>query len=210
MVNILIVDGHPVVTSGLEVLLGKNQSFNIVGTLNSGAEIADFIKHTDVDVIITEVDLPGLNGISAVRALKKEYPNINVLMFSHQPEEIYALSTLKAGANGYLNKASELVKLEAAIRIVDSGEIYLSESMKRHVPKGSHRNRNRFFRKLSNREVEVLKLLSIGRKNKQIAKELAINEKTVSTYKTRLYKKLNVTNLIDLMHQVKHHNILLD
>ncbi len=210
MINILIADGHPVVSSGLHLLLSKNPNFNIVGSLNSGIEIFDFVRNHNVDVLVSEVDLPELNGISAIRTLKKENKDINILMLSHQPEEIYALSTLKAGATGYLNKASDISTIEKAIRIVNNGEIFLSEKMRKHLPKkGSLKNRNRLFRRLSNREIEVLKLLSIGKKNKEIAEELDINEKTVSTYKTRMYKKLNVNNLIDLVHQVKHNDILL-
>ena len=129
-------------------------------------------------------------------------------MFSHQPEEIYAISTLKAGASGYLNKEASVDMIEEAVRKVHSGEISLSEKMDKHLRyEDTRRSRSRMFKKLSTREVEVLKLLSIGRKNKEIAEELDINEKTVSTYKARLFKKLNVTNLIDLIHQAKHHNL---
>tara|TARA_Y100000815_G_scaffold156216_1_gene141939 strand:- start:77 stop:706 length:630 start_codon:yes stop_codon:yes gene_type:complete len=208
MIQILIVDSHPIVRAGLELYLNSKPDLKVVGSLSSGIEIFDFIRKQKVDVIISEIDLPELNGITALRAIKKENKSINVLMFSHQPEEIYAISTLKAGASGYLNKEASVDMIEEAVRKVHSGEISLSEKMDKHLRyEDTRRSRSRMFKKLSTREVEVLKLLSIGRKNKEIAEELDINEKTVSTYKARLFKKLNVNNIIDLIHQAKHHNL---
>jgi two-component system invasion response regulator UvrY len=208
MIQILIVDSHPIVRTGLESLLNSKPDLKVVGSLSSGIEIFEFVRHNDVDVIISEVDLPELNGITALRAIKKEHKSINVLMLSQQPEEIYAISTLKAGASGYLNKTASVEAIEAAVRKIHSGEISLSEKMDKHLHyEDTRKSRSRLFKKLSTREVEVLKLLSIGRKNKEIAKELDINEKTVSTYKSRLFKKLNVTNIVDLIHQAKHHNL---
>ena len=129
-------------------------------------------------------------------------------MLSHQPEEIYAISTIKAGASGYLNKSAELDLIHKAVETVLDDQIYLSEKMDKHYRyEDTRKSRTRLFKRLSTREVEVLKLLSIGKKNKEIAQELDINEKTVSTYKARLFKKLNVTNVVDLIHQAEHHNL---
>ena len=208
MLNILIVDSHPIVRTGLDLFLNSKPDFNVVGTLNSGIEIFEFVRRNDVDIIISEIDLPELNGITALRAIKKENKDVKVLIFSHQPEEIYAVSTIKAGASGYLSKSASVEEIEIAVRKVNAGDLSLSEKMDKHLHYEDTRNsRSRLFKKLSTREVEVLKLLSIGRKNKEIAQELDINEKTVSTYKARLFKKLNVTNIVDLNHQAKHHNL---
>ena len=208
MIQILIVDSHPIVRTGLELHLNSIPEFKVVGSLGSGIEIFDFVRRHDVDVIISEIDLPELNGITAIRAIKKEYKSVNILMFSSQPEEIYAISTLKAGASGYLEKTANTETIVAAIKTIHSGEISLSDKMDKHFRyEDTRKSRSRLFKKLSTREVEVLKLLSIGRKNKEIAEELDINEKTVSTYKARLYKKLNVNNIVDLINQAKHHNL---
>ncbi|WP_418638251.1 response regulator [Winogradskyella sp.] len=208
MINILIVDSHPIIRTGLELFLNSKPDLNVIGSLGSGIEIFEFVRRHKVDIIISEVDLPELNGITALRAIKKENKSVNVLMFSHQPEEIYAISTLKAGASGYLSKTANVQDIETAIRKISAGETSLSEKMDKHLRyEDTRKSRSRMFKKLSTREVEVLKLLSIGRKNKEIAQELDINEKTVSTYKARLFKKLNVTNIVDLIHQAKHHNL---
>lgn len=208
MVKILIVDNHPIVREGLKLFLSTIADFKVVGDIGSGIEIFDFVRKNPVDLIISEVDLPELNGITALRAIKKEHKDINILMFSHQPEEIYAISTLKAGSSGYLSKRADISNIVDAINTIQQGQVYLSEKMDKHYKyNDTSKSSARQFKKLSTREVEVLKLLSIGKKNKEIAQELDINEKTVSTYKARLYKKLNVNNIVDLIHQAKHHDL---
>lgn len=208
MLNILLVDNHPIVREGLKSLLSNSSEYNIVGALGSGVEIFDFIRKNEVHLIFSEIDLPELNGITALRAIKKEHKSIKIIMFSHQPEEIYAISTLKAGASGYVSKNASPRDIITAINTVIKGEVYLSEKMDKHYKyTDTAKSRTRLFKRLSTREVEVLKLLSVGKKNKHIAEELNINEKTVSTYKARLFKKLNVDNVIDLVHQARHHDL---
>ncbi|TCK65221.1 LuxR family two component transcriptional regulator [Winogradskyella wandonensis] len=208
MIKILLVDSHPVVREGLRAIINKTPDYQIIAGLGSGIEIFEFVRTNHVDLIISEIDLPELNGITALRAIKKEHKSIKIIMFSHQPEEIYAISTLKAGASGYLSKNANPDDILKAIQKVVSGEVYLSEKMDKHYRyTNTSKSRTRLFKRLSTREVEVLKLLSIGKKNKHIADELDINEKTVSTYKARLFKKLNVDNVIDLVHQAKHHDL---
>jgi two-component system invasion response regulator UvrY len=129
-------------------------------------------------------------------------------MFSYHPEEIYAISTIKAGASGYVSKSESTNVIIKAIKTAYSGGIHLSDKMSKHLNyNDTKQSKTRIYKRLSTREVEVLKLLSSGKKNKEIALELDINEKTVSTYKARLFKKLNVTNLIDLVNQGKHMDI---
>ncbi len=208
MIHILVVDSHPIVRTGLELFLNSRPDLKVIGSLGSGLEVFEFIKRHKVDVVISEIDLPELNGITALRALKKEHKNVHVLMFSQQPEEIYAISTLKAGASGYLLKTASVEAIERAVRKIYFGEVSLSEKMEKNLHyEDTKKSQTRLFKKLSTREVEVLKLLTIGRKNKEIAEELSINEKTVSTYKARLFNKLNVNNIVDLIHQAKHNNL---
>lgn len=205
MIKVLVVDNHPIVTTGFQLLFKNHEEIRVIGTVHSGVEIFDFVRRHEVDVIVSEIELPELNGITALRAIKKEYSKINIIMFSYHPEEIYAISTIKAGASGYVSKFESTEVITTAIKTANNGEIYLSEKMSKHLNyNDTKQSKSRIYKRLSTREVEVLKLLSSGKKNKEIAKELDINEKTVSTYKARLFKKLNVTNLIDLVNQGKH------
>ncbi|MBQ0786625.1 MAG: response regulator transcription factor [Oceanihabitans sp.] len=204
MIKLLVVDHHPIIRKGLELLFITSSNIQVVGTLDDGEAIFEFLNKNKVDIIISEIDLPKLNGITALRRLNKEYPEVKVIMFSAQPEEVYAMNTIKAGASGYLCKTANIVTLKEAIIKVYSGGIYLSNDLAQRLAIGKRVSRSgNFYKKLSTREIEVLKLISSGRKNKEIAVELAINEKTVSTYKARLMKKLNVSNIVDLINRAK-------
>jgi len=204
MIKLLVVDHHPIIRKGLELLFVTSSTEQVVGSLDNGEAIFDFLRRESVDIILTEIDLPKLNGITALRRLKSEYPNIKVIMFSMHPEAVYGISVIKAGASGYVCKTANIFTLKEAISKVANGGTYLSNDLSQSMLYGSRSNRTgSSYKKLSTRELEVLKLLSIGKKNKDIAQELTINEKTVSTYKTRLMKKLNVSNIVDLITQAK-------
>ncbi len=204
MIKLLIADNHPITRKGLEVLLAAASNIKIVASVDNGEAILEYIKKHSVDIILTEADLPKLNGLTVLRHLKHEYPNIKTIILSGQPEEVYAINALKAGAYGYIHKSVNVLTISEAIQKVADGGIYLSNDLTQQLAFGNRVNKGgTFYKKLSTRESEVLKLLTIGKKNKEISKELDINEKTVSTYKARLMRKLKVTNLVDLVSQAK-------
>jgi DNA-binding NarL/FixJ family response regulator len=204
MIKLLIADNHPIIRKGLEILFSSSSNIQIMGSVEDGEAIIDFIKKVPVDIILTEIDLPKLNGLTLLRVLKAEFPDVKTLIFSGQPEEVYAINAIKAGAAGYVSKTVNIITISEAILKVYDGDIYLSDEYNKQLSLGRKINRTgSFYKKLSTREAEVLKLLCIGRKNKEVAKELNINEKTVSTYKARLMRKLKVTNLVDLVTQAK-------
>lgn len=204
MVKVLIADNHPITRKGLEVLFSASSNIKIVGSVGDGDAVMEYIKNNPVDILLTEADLPKLNGLTILRYLKKDYPDVKTIIFSGEPEEVYAINAIKAGANGYLHKSVNVITINEAILKVAEGGIYLSNELTQQLAFGSRANKSgTFYKKLSTREAEVLKLLTIGKKNKEISKELDINEKTVSTYKARLMRKLKVTNLVDLVNQAK-------
>jgi len=146
MVKLLVVDPHPVVSKGLELIFETTRDISFVGTLTDGEAIFDFIKHTNVDVILCEIDLPILNG---------------VIMFSSQSEEIYALNAIKIGAAGYLSKTTDIITIKDAIMKAHNGGIYLSESITSNLAQNRiGKSSGTYYKKLSSREIEVLKLLS--------------------------------------------------
>ncbi len=204
MIKLLIADNHPIIRKGLELLFASSSNIEVVGSLEDGEEILDFIKKNPVDIILMEADFPKLNGLTVLRYLKNDYPDIKTIIFSGQPEEVYAINAIKAGASGYISKSVNIITISEAIVKVYEGGIHLSNELTQQLAFGTRTNKSgSFYKKLSTREAEVLKLLTIGRKNKEISKELNINEKTVSTYKARLMRKLKVTNLVDLVNQAK-------
>ena len=162
------------------------------------------LKKSTPDVVLLELDIPEINGIATIRKIKQEFPEVKVLIYSGQSEDVYALSTIRAGAFGYLSKTADLDYIVAALKKVNEGKMFITNELAQRLAfdEGTQKPR-RFFRKLSTREVEVLKMLASGKRNKEVAQGLNLNEKTVSTYKARLMKKLNVDNLVDLLQQAK-------
>jgi len=205
MIKLLIADNHPITRKGLEMLFSASSNIEIVGSLQDGNDILDFIQKNEVDIILTEANFPKLNGLTLLRYLKHDFPKIKTIIFSSEPEEVYALNAIKAGAAGFIHKSVNVITINDAILKVNDGEIYLNDQLAKQISLGKNANKENktYYKKLSTREAEVLKLLTIGRKNKEISKELDINEKTVSTYKARLMRKLKVNNLIDLVNQAK-------
>ena len=203
MKKIVIADHHPVTRKGISCLLKKDENFSIVGKANNGNELYQKLEELNPDILIMEIDMPQISGINALRGIKLKFPELRVLIYSTHPEEIYALRSIKSGAAGYVPKTASSKVFLKALKQIRKGGIFLNEELtstftSRNVGETSAISR---YKKLSSREIEVLNLLSSGKRNKDIAAALNINEKTVSTYKTRLLKKLKVDNLADLIHQ---------
>jgi DNA-binding NarL/FixJ family response regulator len=204
MIKILIADNHPIVRMGVTQVLQHVSDIEVIADASTTTELFDKLELFTPDVILLEMDIPEINGIATLRKIKKQYPNIRVLIYSGQSEDVYALSTIRAGAFGYLSKTSDIDYIISAIRKVSEGNMFITNELAQRLAfdEGTQKPR-RFFRKLSTREVEVLKLLASGKRNKEVAQGLDLNEKTVSTYKARLMRKLNVDNLVDLLQQAK-------
>ena len=203
MYLVLIADHHPIIFEGIKCVLQNNPALQVTGRVSSGTQLFSQLEKNAPDVLIVELDLPQINGINAIRRIKQEFPEVKTLIFSSHPEEMYALSAIKAGAAGYISKHTDSETLEKAIYQVARGGIYLNRKITEKLNSGITRGKSLItkFKKLSTRETEVLNLLSSGKRNKDIAEALDINEKTVSTYKTRLLKKLKVDNVADLITQ---------
>ena len=204
MINVLIADNHPIVTLGIKEVLKDVSDIEVVADVVSTSALFKALEKISPDVVILEMDIPEINGIATLRKIKQEHPNTKVLMYSGQSEDVYALSTIRAGAYGYLSKSANTEYMVTAIRKVAEGNMFITNELAQRLAfdEGTQKPR-RFFRKLSTREVEVLKLLASGKRNKEVAEGLNLNEKTVSTYKARLMRKLNVDNLVDLLQQAK-------
>lgn len=204
MIKILIADNHPIVRMGIKQVLSSAKDFEVTDDVATTSELFEKLEKVVPDVVILEMDIPEINGIATLRKIKQEFPDVKVLIYSGQSEDVYALSTIRAGAFGYLSKTADLDYIISAVRKVSQGNMFITNELAQRLAfdEGTQKPR-RFFRKLSTREVEVLKLLASGKRNKDVALGLGLNEKTVSTYKARLMRKLNVDNLVDLLQQAK-------
>ncbi|TVZ52009.1 response regulator [Dokdonia sp. Hel_I_53] len=207
MNKVLIADHHPITRKGISSILLAEGNFEVIGSVQDGNDLLETLNSKEVDLLILEIDIPNLNSITALKAIKREFPNIKILVLSCHPEEMYALSSIKYGAAGYVSKTASIQRVLDAINQVQRGGIYINESLSKQLVSEGNAGQGLAYKykKLSSREIEVLNLLSNGKRNKEIAHELNINEKTVSTYKMRLLKKLEAQNVAEL---IKHARLL--
>lgn len=204
MINVCFADNFPVVHFGIKSYFKEHSDISIVSNIGNFSMIQDVLKTKKIDVLILDLELNGLSSIFDVKAILKNNPNTKVIIFSGLSEQIYAPNAIKSGISAYVHKTEKLETLGAIIIKVSRGDIVLSDSVKKNLALIGRQNKSeRLYRKLSNREIEVLRYLSDGKKNNEISKILNLNEKTISTYKLRLLTKLNVTNLVDLVNKAK-------
>lgn len=204
MIKLCLADNHPVVQQGMKSFFRENPEISFTGIANTMEELMDVLKNKTVDIAIIDLELEGLASISSIKQLTRQYPDTKIIIFTNLAEQIYAANALKAGISAYVHKSVKMQDIETAIKKVAAGEVFFSEAVKKNLAMlNKGKKSERLYRKLSSREIEVLRYLSEGKKNKEIAELLNLNEKTISTYKLRLLTKLQVTNLVDLVNKAK-------
>lgn len=194
MIRVLIADDHAVVRRGLAEILEDTEDIVVAAQATGGQEAIVEADKEKVDVVIMDISMPGLNGIEAMRRIKTRLPQLPVVILSIHPEDQYAIRAFKAGASGYLTKESAPEELIDAIRTVAGGRKYVGESLAQQLvdDAGKDPQRPPLHACLSEREHEVLVLFGLGKTVKEIADELSLSMKTVSTYRARIMEKLNL------------------
>lgn len=196
MIKVCIADSAPVISYGLCSYFKNHSKINCIAEANSIEHLLNVLNTKEVDLLLLDMELNGLSSLRDIKSLIQDYPKLKIIIFTLVAEKVYAQATLKMGVAAYLDKTSELTLLEDTIENVMQNATI------------SNKKVTRLFKKVSNREIEVLRYLNNGKKNKEIAQILGIDEKTISTYKLRLLTKLNVTNLVDLLKKAKDLEII--
>jgi len=201
MLKILIADDHAIVRQGLKQILADIPDQAIIDEAANGNEVLSKVRKNTYDVLILDISMPGLSGLDVLKQLKIERPDLNVLMLSMHPEEQYAIRALKAGAAGYLTKESAPEELVAAIKKVSMGRKYvtasLAEKLAFDLGERSERPPHEY---LSDREFQVLRLIASGKTVKEIAEDMFLSIKTISTYRSRILEKMNMKTNAELTH----------
>jgi two-component system response regulator FimZ (fimbrial Z protein) len=204
MIKICLADNYPAIHQGIKSYFKNHSEISIVANVNKFSMVTELLKTKDIDILILDLELEELSSIFEIKALLKKYPKTKIIVFSGLSEQIYAPNYIKAGVSGYIHKNEKLEYLSESIVKVNAGNVIMNETIKKNLSLLTKKNKSeQLHRKLSNREVEVLRFLSAGKKNHEIAEILTLDEKTISTYKLRLLIKLNVTNLVDLINKAK-------
>jgi two-component system invasion response regulator UvrY len=201
VIKVLLADDHPVVRYGLRQILGEASDVFVGAEAGSAPEVMQRVQEQRWDVIILDISMPGGNGIDLIGEIRRERPEARVLILTMHSEEQYAVRAIKAGAAGYLNKESAPEKLTEALRKIAAGGRYVSAELAEALAvlvsgdaKGSAHER------LSNREFEILKLLASGKTVSQVAHELTLSVKTISTHRMRILKKMEMKTNAELTH----------
>lgn len=204
--KILIVDDHLVVKAGVSIIL-KNEIPNLEISYDCNySETLQKIKVDQFDLIILDINIPGGKNTEMISEIRHFLSNVKILMFSAHEEEFYALRYIHAGADGYLNKLSGEDKIVEAVRsIMDYGKYLTDEIIDKLNNSQVNNEPINPFDKLSNREIEIAKLLVRGDGNLEISNNLGIQMSTVSTYKNRIFEKLKINNLVELIEKYNLH-----
>ncbi|MEV8338803.1 response regulator transcription factor [Leucobacter sp. NPDC077196] len=212
MVRILVVDDHPIVRAGIAGLLATEPDFEVVGEADSGEAALDLVSAARPDVVLMDLRMPGMGGVEATRRLTRLTASPpRVLVFTTYEEDDQILAAIEAGANGYLVKAAPAEELAAGVRAVAAGQTVLAPSIAAQLVARAHSGTREHLERgprLTPREVEILRLVSAGLSNPEIAGTLFIGESTVKTHLLRAFEKLGVSDRTRAVTRAMEHGIL--
>lgn len=209
MIQVAIVDDHQIVRTGFRELLSEDASINIAFEAANGDEALEKLRTTQCGVLLLDISLPGKSGVDVLRAVRQRYPEIRVLILSGFPEESYALAMIRNGANGYLCKDCEREELLRAIHMVSAGRRYVSPRTAELLADEMSGERSGVLHEtLSDRELQVFLRLARGESVSDIAGQLHLSVKTISTYRSRVTDKLNVASNAELATYALRHGLI--
>lgn len=207
-IDVFIVDDHPVVCDGLSIIINNEKDMNVCGIADNEYQSMKDIARLLPDVVVVDISLKNSNGIDLTKSIKAGYPGIEIIVFSVHDENIYAERALSAGAKSYLMKDAVSDNIIKAIRSVLNGEVYISSALSRKLLHRFSGNKvgtgETSIESLSDRELEVFRLIGQGYKASQIGKQLFLSVKTIETYRARIKEKLSLPNASSLLqHSIK-------
>lgn len=207
MAKVVIVDGHPAIRMAVNMLL-KQDGHLILAEVDNGVDAIAMTKNNRPDIVILDIGIPQLDGIEVIKRLKQLDMGVKILVLSAQSTHHVMVRCLQAGADGFLSKLEDLYLLKDAIVKIEKKQLYFPREVIAGARHAHTVDGEDLLSTLSSRELSVLLQICQGQTNKQIAESMLLSEKTVSTYKTRLMKKLNITNIIDLISLARRQKLL--
>ncbi|MGV8058256.1 MAG: response regulator [Smithellaceae bacterium] len=209
MIRILVADDHAVVRQGVKQILADMKDMAVQDEAENGPETLEKVLHHDYDVVLLDISMPGRSGLEVLEDIKNQRPKLAVLILSMHPEEQYAVRALRAGASGYLTKASAPQELIGAIRKVAGGGKYVTSSLAEKLADELEIDTQKLpHERLSNREYQIMLMLASGKTVSDIANELCLSVKTISTYRTRVMAKMGMKRNAELTLYAVHNRLI--
>ena len=211
MTRILIADDHAIVRAGLRALLAEDAAFDLVGEAAGGVEAIDLVEKTNPGVLILDLSMPDLDGISVTRKIKPQFPDLKILILTLHEDEALLKEAIKAGAAGYILKRAAEAELISAIRTILRGDLYVDPSMVRSLLEESQNpkvNQKYPTESLTQRETEILRLIVEGYTNRQIGQELNISIRTVEGHRANISDKLGLHSRVELVRYARQNGLI--
>lgn len=210
MIKVISADDHPLVQAGLDALFNKTSDVQLAATVNNGTELIQALRNEPFDVAVVDIQMPGRSGIELIKQLKQEFPSLAVIVLSTHKEELFALRTLKAGASGYICKDYTVSDLIEAVRKVAKGQRFISptvaELLAEDVSMPTEMKERHGL--LSDREYQIFLKVAAGTSSTEIAKQLTLSIKTVSTHKARIKEKMKFNNDSEFTFYAIQHSLI--
>ena len=209
MIKVMLVDDHDLVRTGIRRLLEDADDIHVVGEAGSGETALEQVEATGPDVVLMDINMPGIGGLEATRKLLRRNPELRIIIVTMHEDDLFPPRLMKAGAMGYLTKGARIEEILRAIRAVMSGKRYISPEIAQQMALSNFEgNEGSPFDSLSEREMQVLLMMMDGQSVTHISEKLCLSPKTVSTYRSRLYSKLGVQNDIELARLALLHGVV--
>lgn len=208
--RLILADDHEMIRNGIKLMLKKNIEFEIASEASSGEEVISYLERNSnrVDVILMDINMPGMGGIKATEIITQKYKNIKILALTMHSEETFITSMMKAGATGYILKEAHTSELIMAINTVASGKKYYSNEVSVAMINALMSKDNSKGNDLSEREIEVLKYIAAGDTNKEAGEKLFISPRTVETHRRNILSKLDVKNTAEMIKYAYQHQLI--
>ena len=207
-IRLLMADDHPLIREGFRSLLEKNERFEIVGIAENGKELVELAETLKPDIILSDINMPVLNGMAAIEQINKMQPDIKCVILTMHEERAYILQALKIGVQGYILKNIERYDLEKAIISIFDGGKYFSPIVTNILAESVARPEQNLISELTPREIQVLELVAEGHSTKQVADKLGIGTRTVESHRVNMLKKMKVSNTAELVKKAIEMKIL--
>lgn len=214
IIKVILSDDHKLFRDGIKSLLKSERDIQVIAEVSDGNEVMKVIESITPDIVITDISMPGMNGIDLTKTISEKYPAIHVLIISMHLNESYILESVKSGARGYLPKDSNPQELIKALRVIHGGGTYFNQEITSIAMSGfaekskQHDKQKQLLEHLTEREIEIIRLVAEGMMNKEISDYLSISIRTVDNHKSNILRKLNLKTSIDIVKYAIKHDII--